>query len=59
MEHCIVYRNINEGPFDLQPEEIDEGAWISSSDMDARVRKEDPSLTRVLRFIWKKFREDF
>ena len=59
MEHCIVYRTINEGPFDLQPEEIDEGAWISGSDMDARVRKEDPSLTRVLQFIWKKFREDF
>ena len=59
MEHCIVYRTISEGPFELQPEEIDEGAWISGSDMDARVRKEDPSLTRVLQFIWKKFREDF
>ena len=59
MEHCIVYRTINEGPFELQPEEIDEGAWISGSEMDARVRKEDPSLTRVLQFIWKKFREDF
>ena len=59
MEHCIVYRNINEGPFELQPEEIDEGAWIDSGEMDRRAREEDPTLTRVLRFIWKKFRREF
>jgi len=59
MEHCIVYRTINEGPFELQPEEIDEGAWTRSNEMDRRVYEDDPTLTRVLRFIWKKFREDF
>jgi len=59
MEHCIVYRTINEGPFELQPEEIDEGAWIDNGEMDRRVRAEDPALTRVLRFIWEKFRREF
>jgi isopentenyldiphosphate isomerase len=59
MEHCIVYRTFNEGPFLLQPEEIDEGAWISGEEMDRRVYEDDPNLTRVLRFIWKKFRCDF
>lgn len=58
MEHCIVYRTINEGPFELQVEEIDEGAWIGSSEMDRRAREEDPTLTRVLRFIWEKFRQE-
>ena len=59
MEHCIVYRTINEGPFELQPEEIDEGAWIGSGEMDRRTREEDPTMTLVLRFIWNKFRQDF
>ena len=59
MEHCIVYRCINEGPFELQAEEIDEGAWISSSEMDRRVSGDDPTMTRVLQYIWKKFRKDF
>jgi isopentenyldiphosphate isomerase len=58
MEHCIVYRCINEGPFELQPEEIDEGAWVSASEMDRRVIEGDSEMTRVLLFIWEKFRQD-
>jgi isopentenyldiphosphate isomerase len=58
MEHCIVYRIINEGPFELQAEEIDEGAWISAKEMDRRVGEEDPTLTQVLQFIWGKFRQN-
>jgi len=57
MEHCIVYRCINDGPFDLQAEEIDEGAWISFSEMDRRVAEKDPVITNVLRYIWNKYRQ--
>ena len=57
MEHCIVYRYINDGPFQLEAEEIDEGAWLSGSEMDRRVSAEDPTLTRVLQFMWKKYRQ--
>ena len=56
MEHCAVYRCINDGPFQLQEEEIDEGTWIRISDMDRRVSEEDPTLTSILRLIWEKFR---
>jgi len=56
MEHCIVYRHINDGPFELEAEEIDEGAWISSTEMDRRVLEDDPTMTLVLQYIWKKFR---
>ncbi len=59
MEHCIVYRFINDGPFELQAEEIDEGVWISGDEMDLRVVERDQTMTRVLQFIWKKFRQDF
>jgi isopentenyldiphosphate isomerase len=57
MEHCIVYRCIYNGPFELQAEEIDDGAWISLIEMDRRVGEEDPALTRVLRYIWKRYRQ--
>ncbi|MCZ6578760.1 MAG: NUDIX domain-containing protein [Gammaproteobacteria bacterium] len=59
MEHCIVYRFMHEGPFELQAEEIDEGAWVSGNEMDRRVGEADPTLTLVLQFIWKKYRQDF
>jgi isopentenyl-diphosphate delta-isomerase type 1 len=58
MEHCTVYRFINDGPFELQAEEIDEGAWVSANEMDRRVCEEDPTLTLVLQFIWMKYRQD-
>jgi len=57
MEHCIVYRYMNDGPFELQAEEIDEGVWIRFSEMDRRVAEEDPVITKVLRYIWNKYRQ--
>ncbi len=58
MEHCIVYRCLHDGPFELQAEEIDEGAWINLGEMDRRVAEEDPELTGVLRYIWNKYRQN-
>jgi isopentenyl-diphosphate delta-isomerase type 1 len=56
MEHCTVYHGIHDGPFQLQPEEIDEGRWVSIAQMDRRVADQDPTLTSILRLIWEKFR---
>lgn len=58
MEHCIIYRCNHNGPFELQAEEIDEGLWVGLSDMDRRVSEEDPVMTRVLRYIWNRYRHD-
>ena len=52
------YRCINDGPFQLQPEEIDEGMWISIAQMDRRVADKDQTLTGILRLIWEQFRLD-
>jgi isopentenyldiphosphate isomerase len=52
MEHCTVYRCVYNGPLVLQAEEIDEGAWISQSEMNRRVGSQDPTMTRVLQLIW-------
>jgi isopentenyl-diphosphate delta-isomerase type 1 len=59
MEHCTVYRCMNDGPFQLQEEEIDEGAWVACSEMDRRVSEQDANLTSILRLIWEKFRRSF
>ena len=53
MEHCTVYRCVYEGPLTLQEDEIEEGAWVSTSEMDRRVSEQDPTMTRILQLIWK------
>ena len=59
MEHCVIYRTVNEGPFQLQTEEIDEGTWVRATEMDRRLNQGDSSMTRILRFIWEKYRRDY
>ncbi len=59
MEHCHVYRGVHDGPFQLQLQEIDEGQWLSGSDMDRRVSHKDPTLTPILQVIWKQYRQIF
>lgn len=56
MEHCSVYKLVNDGPFILQPEEIDEGQWFTPGAIDKRVAAHDPTLTSVFRRLWQTFR---
>ena len=56
MEHCTVYRCTHDGPFELQTDEIDEGKWVGVLEMDQRVSGADPTVTKALQLIWKKFR---
>jgi isopentenyldiphosphate isomerase len=56
-EHCMVYRYCHDGPMVLQPEEIDEGAWIDPAVMDRRVADDDAELTEAITLIWKRYRE--
>lgn len=57
MEHCRVYKCINDGPMVLQEEEIDEGRWVSVDEMDQRVAVDDADLTHSLRLIWFRYRQ--
>ena len=57
MEHCRVYRCVHEGPFTLQADEIDEGRWVSATEMDQRTAADDDQLTEVLRLIWGQLRQ--
>lgn len=55
-EHCTVYRAVHDGPLRLDPDEIDDGAWIDIAAMDARVAAADPELTESVRLIWRTYR---
>ena len=56
-EHCMVYRYRHDGPMVLHPEEIDDGQWLSSTDMDQRVASNDRDFTESVRLIWKRYRD--
>ena len=55
-EHCMVYRCDFDGPLELDPEEIDDGRWISPAEMDRRIDAADPDLTEAVRLIWREYR---
>lgn len=56
-EHCMVYRYRHDGPMVLHPEEIDDGQWLSSTDMDQRVASNDRDFTESVCLIWKRYRD--
>ena len=56
-EHCVVYRCCYDGPLRLQPEEIDDGAWIDPEAMDRRISAPDSELTGAIIEIWQRFRQ--
>jgi isopentenyl-diphosphate delta-isomerase type 1 len=56
MEHSDIYRCVFDGELFLQEEEIDEGKWLSKSDMDSLVKGNNNGLTDILRSIWSEYR---
>ena len=56
-EHSVVYQLCFNGSLRLQAEEIDEGQWLSTQQLDQRVAAGDPLLTENLCLIWNRYRE--
>ena len=52
MEFCWVYRTQSEGPFDLNPEEIDEGRWFSAQELTEQLEANPEAYSPSLRLIW-------
>ena len=52
MEFCWVYRTQSEGPFDLNPEEIDEGRWFSAQELTEQLDANPEVYSPSLRLIW-------
>ncbi len=55
MEFIQVYRCIHNGPFNLAPDEIDEGDWFSVDEISGRISADDQRLTKTFKTIWREF----
>ncbi|MGZ4970721.1 MAG: NUDIX hydrolase [Methylobacter sp.] len=55
MEFTQVYRCIHNGPFNLAPDEIDEGDWFSVAEIAERIVVDDQCLTETFKTIWRQF----
>ena len=55
MEFIKVYQCIDNGPFILAPEEIDDGNWFSFKEITERVAENDARLTDSFKTLWRQF----
>ena len=54
-EFVRVYRLDHEGPFELHPEEIDEGRWFALSEVDRLIAEKPDEVAVSFRYIWKRY----
>lgn len=54
-EFCWVYRSHSEGPFVLQPEEIETGAWFAPAAVTRWVAGRPGEFARAFVLIWLRF----
>lgn len=55
-EFVWVYRVKAEGPFTLQPDEIERGDWFAPAEIDRWVTERPQELAPAFRFIWPRAR---
>jgi isopentenyl-diphosphate delta-isomerase type 1 len=46
------------GPFDLNPEEITEGRWVSPEELDTLIRENPDQVAGALRLLWRQHRTE-
>lgn len=51
-EFVWVYRTRSAGPFDLNPAEVDAGAWYEPTALTAAIVETPERFTRPFRFLW-------
>ena len=55
MEFIQVYQAQHNGPFTLAKDEIDEGKWLTMTEVSQRVSDNDPTLTETFKTIWQTY----
>ncbi|MGR9072295.1 MAG: NUDIX hydrolase [Gammaproteobacteria bacterium] len=53
MEFVHVYKIRHNGPFELNPDEIETGDWFAESEISKRVGCDDPLLTETFKVLWR------
>ncbi|HZZ56805.1 MAG TPA: NUDIX domain-containing protein [Opitutaceae bacterium] len=56
-EFVWVYRLQHEGPFTLDPAEIDRGEWIAPAELDRRIAGRPADYAPAFRLIWRRRKE--
>lgn len=51
-EFCWIYRLQNDGPFVLQPEEIEAGEWLSPDELRQRLATRPGDYSSLFKLIW-------
>ena len=51
-EHVWIYRCQAEGPFNLNPDEVEAGAWFSAEKVTSWMRERPQDFATALLFIW-------
>ena len=56
-EFCWIYKIVNGGPFEIDPNEAVEGRWFTPQELDDWMKASPEELTGCFRLIWKLFKE--
>jgi isopentenyl-diphosphate delta-isomerase type 1 len=59
MEFVTIFMTEAEGPFDLCPEEIDEGRWASTTEIRLALQTEPENYTPTFRMIWEQLENSY
>lgn len=57
-EFCWVYHCRHAGPFQLQPEEIEEGRWVEPAEIDRWILARPEDFAPAFVLIWDRIRRD-
>jgi isopentenyldiphosphate isomerase len=55
-EHVWVYRCAAEGPFELNPEEIERGGWFSQEELNRWMAQRPEEFATALLMIWSRLK---
>jgi isopentenyldiphosphate isomerase len=53
-EHVWVYRCEAEGPFELQPEEIERGGWFTPAEVERWMKEKPEEFASAFLLIWRR-----
>jgi isopentenyl-diphosphate delta-isomerase type 1 len=56
-EFVWLYRCLSEGPFELDPEEVLEGCWVSLSKLDKWIAAKPREFSWSFIFLWEKYKK--
>ena len=59
MEFVTIFMTEAEGPFELCPEEIDEGRWASTTEIRLALQTKPENYTPTFRMIWEQLENSY